>query len=94
MNRPPVRVARFEQLSARTFHDIVRLRVDAFVVEQGCPYPELDGRDTLETTQHLWIEEEGAPVAYLRIYPGDDGETWIGQLSRHRATGAGASVRA
>jgi ElaA protein len=92
VNPSPVQVARFEQLSARTFHDIVRLRLDAFVVEQGCPYPELDGRDVLETTQHLWIEEEGTPVAYLRTYPGHDGETWVGRVvttPRHRSRGLG-----
>ena len=30
----------FAALTAREFHDIVRLRLDLFVVEQKCAYPE------------------------------------------------------
>jgi len=32
-------------LSRDDFHAILRLRIDVFVVEQDCPYPELDGKD-------------------------------------------------
>jgi ElaA protein len=88
-----VRVARFDELDARTFHDIVRLRVDTFVVEQECPYPELDGRDILPTTQHVWIEEDGEVVAYLRLYAGADDAAWIGRVvtaTGHRGRGLGA----
>jgi ElaA protein len=90
-----VRTARFDQLSARTFHDIVRLRLDTFVVEQRCWYPELDGRDLLETTLHAWIEEEGVVVAYLRMYPDDGGITWIGRVvtaPSHRGRGLGGHL--
>ncbi len=90
---PEVRTSPFEELSARTFHDIVRLRLDTFVVEQGCAYPELDGRDVLPTTRHLWIEEAGMVVAYLRLYPGADGAAWIGRVvtaPAHRHQGLGA----
>jgi ElaA protein len=40
-----------------------------FVVEQACPYPELDGRDTEPETEHRWLPgADGAPVgAYLRV---------------------------
>lgn len=58
-------------LSIEQFHALVKLRVDVFVVEQECPYPELDGRDMEPTTEHLWIEHDGNPVAYLRTL--DDG---------------------
>ncbi|MEV4489759.1 GNAT family N-acetyltransferase [Micromonospora coxensis] len=66
-------VASFAELDARTLHDLLRLRIDVFVVEQACPYPELDGRDVEPGTRHLWLESGGAPVAYLRILadPGD-----------------------
>ncbi len=96
MASAPVQVARFDQLSARTFHDIARLRVDTFVVEQGCPYPELDGRDVLPTTRHLWIEAEGAVVSYLRLYPGEEG-WWIGRVvtaPAWRGRGLGARLMA
>jgi ElaA protein len=92
---PTVHSRRFATLPSRTFHDIVRLRVDTFIVEQGCPYHELDGRDILPTTEHVWIEEDGEVVAYLRMYPGDDGVTWIGRVvtaKAHRGRGLGAQL--
>ncbi|MGH7722891.1 MAG: GNAT family N-acetyltransferase [Candidatus Dormibacteria bacterium] len=92
MSPTEVHAARFDTLSARTFHDIVRLRVDVFIVEQGCPYSELDGRDLLPTTEHLWVEDGGGVVAYLRMYPGAAGITWIGRVvtaPSHRGRGLG-----
>ena len=32
-------------LDVRTLYELLRLRVDVFVVEQACPYGELDGRE-------------------------------------------------
>ena len=50
-----------------------------FVVEQDCPYPELDGRDTEPGTSHLWTTDELGPTAYLRVL--DDGGHWrIGRV--------------
>ena len=31
--------------SAHELYALLKLRVDVFVVEQNCPYPELDGKD-------------------------------------------------
>lgn len=66
-------VAGFAELDTRTLYDLLRLRVDVFVVEQACAYPELDGRDTEPGTRHLWLAAAGAPAAYLRVLsePGD-----------------------
>jgi ElaA protein len=89
---PTIHAGHFATLSANTFHDIVRLRVDTFVVEQNCPYHELDGRDVLPSTEHVWIEEDGIVVAYLRMYPDDAGATWIGRVvtaTAHRGRGLG-----
>ncbi|MDH6460365.1 ElaA protein [Micromonospora sp. A200] len=75
-----VRVAAFADLAARTFHDLLRLRIDVFVVEQHCPYPELDGRDVEPGTRHLWLERDGAVLAYLRILADPDGAARIGRV--------------
>jgi len=66
---PTIHDHAFAELGASTLHDIVKLRVDVFVVEQACPYPELDGRDTEAGTRHIWIEKPPfrAPAAYLRL---------------------------
>lgn len=55
-------------------YEILRLRVDVFVVEQECPYPELDGRDLEPTARLLWFADDDARVlATLRVlHDGDD----------------------
>lgn len=58
-------------MTAVDLYDLLRLRVDVFVVEQECPYPELDGRDLLETTVHLWWRES-AVLGCLRLL--DEGD--------------------
>ncbi len=58
---------RFGRLSVLQLHDILRLRVDVFVVEQECVYPELDGRDTEPDTRHVWIQDDVGVRAYLRV---------------------------
>jgi ElaA protein len=50
-----------------TLYRILQLRVDVFVVEQECPYPELDGRDIDPSTVLLWAERDGSVVGTLRI---------------------------
>ncbi len=55
------------EISAQVFHDIVRLRVDVFIVEQSCPYPELDGGDAADTTRHVYVTDDLGVVTYLRI---------------------------
>ncbi|MDZ7872674.1 MAG: hypothetical protein U5N27_05575 [Rhizobium sp.] len=40
-----VDVRRLDEFSAADLYDMLKLRVDVFVVEQHCPYPELDGND-------------------------------------------------
>ncbi len=55
------------ELDAATLYCILRLRVDVFVVEQQCPYPELDGRDLDPGTRWLWATEAGEVIATLRI---------------------------
>ena len=64
---PEVRVATFEQLDAHTAYRLWALRSQVFVVEQDCPYLDLDGRDTEPSAQHLWIELGGVPVSTLRV---------------------------
>ena len=48
----------FDEIEPLTFYEILRLRIDVFVVEQNCPYPELDGFDVDLSTRHIWITDE------------------------------------
>jgi ElaA protein len=45
-----------KDLDVPTLYALLMLRVEVFVVEQACPYPELDGRDLLAETRHFWLE--------------------------------------
>ena len=69
---PALRRARFAELTPFEVYGLCRLRVDVFVVEQECPYPELDGRDAEPATVHLWFEEDGEVLATIRVL--DDGD--------------------
>ena len=62
-----VRSRGFEDLDARTAYEVWRLRQDVFVVEQECPYADLDGRDVEPGTRHLTLEVDGELAGYLRI---------------------------
>lgn len=58
-------VKRFEELDINELYEILKLRVDVFVVEQNCPYPELDDKD--KSAWHVYIREDGKITAYLRV---------------------------
>ena len=75
MAAPGMREARFAELTPFELYGLCRLRIDVFVVEQDCPYPELDGRDTEPATVHLWFERDGEVLATIRVL--DDGAAKI-----------------
>ena len=68
---------RADELTVTELHDLMRLRVEVFVVEQDCPYPELDGRDLDPTTGHWWFEDGGRIVAYLRTLEDPHGDEFV-----------------
>jgi len=73
-------VAAFDQLSAATLYGLLRLRMQVFIVEQRCPYQDLDGRDTEPGTRHVWLDDDGSPQAYLRILAEPDGADRISRV--------------
>ena len=60
-------IKKFDELTLNELYDILKLRVDIFVVEQNCPYGELDNKDKEST--HIFYRENGEITAYLRIIP-------------------------
>jgi len=60
-------VKHFHQLSVDELYDILKLRIDVFVVEQTCYYPDLDNIDRHQETLHVFCYEQGKISAYLRI---------------------------
>ncbi len=82
------RIKTFEEFTVPELYAVIKARVDVFVVEQNCPYPDLDNYD--QKALHLWAEEDGEVLAYCRIF--DKGikykETSIGRvLTTEKARG-------
>ena len=83
-----------DEITATQLYPLLKLRVDVFVVEQECPYPELDGRDLLPDTVHLWWQPGAEPQAYLRLLRDQDGTHRIGRVCTARAArGAGLGAK-
>ena len=58
----------YSKLSLDHFHDIIALRIKIFVIEQDCPYQDLDGKDKL--AHHLfYTNNEDEVIAATRILP-------------------------
>ena len=74
--QPEVVVKKWTELTRDELHAILRLRIDVFVVEQDCPYPDLDGKDF--NSDHIFMLKEGedassgaSAAAYIRVcHPG------------------------
>ena len=60
-------VKHFSELSAEELFEIYKLRVSVFVVEQNCPYQEVDDADRV--AYHLWLKDEDGIEAYARVLP-------------------------
>ena len=77
----------FEQLSSTELYEILKARSAVFVVEQTCPYQDIDGGDY--ESLHVYLEE-GKILAYLRCYEQDEHTARIGRvLTKERGKGLG-----
>ena len=88
-----LKVKRFDELSLDELYKILKLRVDVFVVEQQCPYGEIDGND--QEAIHVWYEDEERIIAYLRVMDkGVESEyTSIGRvIAMERRKGYGTGI--
>lgn len=86
-------IKKFHELTPDELYAILKLRTDVFVVEQNCPYPELDDRD--QAAIHVWLQDEEGIEAYLRVM--DRGVTQehaaIGRvIARKRHCGLGSRI--
>ena len=69
-------------------YELLRLRVDVFVVEQASPYAELDGRDLEAGARHFWLGGSGNPepvLGCLRLLREPTGDFRIGRLCTARS---------
>jgi len=89
------KIKTFSELTTPELYEIIKARVNVFVVEQDCPYPDLDDND--QKAIHLWAENDGEVLAYCRIF--DKGikypEASIGRVvttENGRGTGLGKQL--
>jgi ElaA protein len=54
-------------LDSLELYKLFKLRVDVFVVEQKCPYQEIDNKDI--NAIHIYLKDDDNIVAYLRVLP-------------------------
>lgn len=86
----------YKELTLNEFHDIIALRLKAFVVEQDCSYLDLDGKD--KKCYHLLLRDgKGDIIATARILPAGLSyeEVGIGRVvlqSEFRGTGVGIEL--
>ncbi len=61
-------IKHYNDLNINEFHDIIALRIEVFVIEQNCPYQDLDGKD--KKCYHLICRDgKGKITATARILP-------------------------
>lgn len=89
------KIKTFSELTTTELYEIIKARINVFVVEQDCPYPDLDDYD--QKAIHLWAENNDEVLAYCRIF--DRGikyaETSIGRVvttENGRGTGLGKQL--
>lgn len=83
-------------LAPGLLYALLRLRVEALVVDRGCAYQELDGRDLDATTRHFWLAPESAidqPQAALRMLERNEREFRIDRVCAARHTNAERCAR-
>lgn len=59
-------LAPYEALSLNDLYDLIQARIEVFIVEQNCPYQDVDGKD--RRSLHLWARNaDDVVLAYARI---------------------------
>ncbi len=87
-------IKHFSELTTMELYRILRARAEIFVVEQDCPYQDLDNKDL--NAWHVWYEDEDGVAAYCRVL--DKGVSYeeegsIGRvITVKRGTGLGLKV--
>ena len=83
----------YAALSLEELYEILRLRAEVFVVEQDCPYQDLDGND--KNALHIFALQGKEVVACLRVFMKADGNATIGRVvtaKSVRGTGLGKVI--
>lgn len=84
-------IKRFDQLNINELYEILKVRQDIFILEQQCLYPDIDFID--KKSLHIFYQEKGKIIAYLRIFERDTNTCQFGRIiSLNRRQGFGTSL--
>lgn len=61
------RIKSFSDLSPLELYKILQVRIDVFMLEQDCLYPECDDKDL--KAKHLFLTDADICLAYARLLP-------------------------
>ena len=88
-----IKVKTYEELTKDELYRMLKARQDVFVVEQNCPYPDIDETDLRSV--FVFLEEDKRHLASCRIFRKDEKTMQIGRmLTTERSRGYGALVLA
>jgi ElaA protein len=59
------KIKTFDEFTVPELYAVLKARIDVFVIEQNCPYPDLDNYD--QKAVHIWAEEDGEVLANCRF---------------------------
>lgn len=85
----------YEELTRDELFEILKLRNAVFIVEQECPYQDIDEID--KTAYHIFLQNEDGIQAYLRLFPSSTSprEARIGRvIAVKRRCGLGSRILA
>ena len=61
----------FDDLTNRELYEILKARCEVFIIEQNCPYLDIDGKDIY--SDHIFIKrDDGGITACLRVFMKED----------------------
>lgn len=83
----------FHQLTVEELFEIYKLRISVFVVEQNCPYQDIDEAD--KTAIHLYLKDKDGIQAYARVLPAGTvfEEVSLGRvIAKKRRIGLGTKI--
>lgn len=83
----------FAELSPIMLYESLALRNEVFIVEQCCPYQDLDGQD--ERAQHVLVYDDQKLIAYARILALKEGQMSFGRVAiipAYRGRGLGRKL--
>lgn len=89
-----LKIKKFDELTVFELFQLMKARVNVFVVEQQCPYPEVDDTD-LSAVHMFYEDDDGSTAAYLRIFSRaeEPGAVRIGRvLTTRRSQGLGGRL--